>query len=164
MLFNVMVHVDADDEQHIQEVVDGWVLTAGAEIHNIASAQPLTVPRDDLPMVDHHGKVHQKLKVPDYVPSLDSDRPIPEPDDPVVARFSLIPSNPSKGVIVEFDGRASTGTGRIVSWAWDFGDGATDSGPRVSYGFIEKGDYVVSMVVTDEAEQTDEMQQTVRVT
>jgi PKD repeat protein len=166
MLFNVMVHVDADDEQHIQDVVAGWVLTPGAMIQNISAAFPVTVDPAELPVVAHDGKVHKNPKKPFTPPPLPEPEPEPDPDEPApptVASFTLTPADPSKGDTVDFDGSASTGAGAL-SYAWDFGDGATmTGGAQVSYVYKGKGDYLATLVITDGAEQTDEASQTVTV-
>jgi PKD repeat protein len=50
-----------------------------------------------------------------------------------------------------FDGSASTantGNAQIVAWSWDFGDGATASGPKASHTFAA-GKFTVSLTVTD---------------
>ena len=51
---------------------------------------------------------------------------------------------------VNFSGsNSSDSDGTIVSYAWDFGDGSTDSGVNASYSFTEAGSYTVSLTVTD---------------
>jgi len=39
--------------------------------------------------------------------------------------------------------------GNIVSYSWDFGDGATGTGVTISHTFNSGGDYVVSLIVED---------------
>ena len=59
------------------------------------------------------------------------------------------------GVAVAFDGRVSSDDrvgefpGTIVSWQWNFGDGATASGAQVSHAFAAPGTYPVTITVTD---------------
>ena len=62
--------------------------------------------------------------------------------------FSQDASNPFK---FDFDASASDDSdGSIVSFAWDFGDGSNGSGETVSHTFTEKGDFTVSLTVTDD--------------
>jgi len=56
------------------------------------------------------------------------------------------------GVAVEFDGSASRAAdGVIVSYRWEFGDGQTGTGVRVSHTYQQSGRYVVTLTVTDDA-------------
>ncbi len=74
------------------------------------------------------------------------------------------------GVTVDFtDTSSGTGCGGgapIVSRSWDFGDGATSTGPaaNVRHTYAAPGDHVVTLTVTDASGLTDSMQQTVTVT
>lgn len=59
----------------------------------------------------------------------------------------------------QVDGRGSADPdGTITEWAWDFGDGATATGPTASHTYAEPGGYQISLTVTD-----DRGAQTVRV-
>jgi PKD repeat protein len=54
------------------------------------------------------------------------------------------------GLTCGFDGTASSDPdGSIVSYGWDFGDGAHGTGPTPSHGYAQAGTYNVSLVVTD---------------
>jgi PKD repeat protein len=54
------------------------------------------------------------------------------------------------GLAASFDGRASSDPdGTIASWAWNFGDGTTATGPQAAHTFATGGDYTVSLTVTD---------------
>jgi PKD repeat protein len=56
------------------------------------------------------------------------------------------------GDVVEFDGSLSSDAdGTIISYDWDFGDGTTASGPRVTYAFAAPGTYTVRLSVTDDS-------------
>lgn len=60
---------------------------------------------------------------------------------------------PSDGVVGEslsFDGNGSTDPdGSIAVYAWNFGDGATGSGPNVAHTYNAAGSYDVTLTVTD---------------
>lgn len=69
------------------------------------------------------------------------------------AAFTSSPTNPQPGNTVHFNAEASTaGPGRhIVSYAWDFGDGTTGSGERVSHAYpLVERTYSVTLTVTDD--------------
>jgi PKD repeat protein len=72
------------------------------------------------------------------------DPPPPPPGD-VVAAFEVLPGAPNAGQSVTFD--ASTSTGDIASYSWDFGDGATGAGKVVAHTFDQPGTYPVSLSV-----------------
>jgi serine protease len=56
------------------------------------------------------------------------------------------------GEVLSFDGSASYDIdGAIVSYAWDFGDGATASGVAVQHAYTAVGSYLVTLTVTDDA-------------
>ena len=54
------------------------------------------------------------------------------------------------GEIARLDARGSTDAdGAILSWSWDFGDGAKGEGPEVQYAWAAPGVYPVTLTVTD---------------
>lgn len=53
------------------------------------------------------------------------------------------------GATVSFDGSQSTDDRGIVSYAWDFGDGATASGAVVNHVYTATGIYTVTLTVVD---------------
>jgi PKD repeat protein len=70
------------------------------------------------------------------------------------ADFSYSPSSPKRGEKVNFNGSLSSDSdGTIVSWQWDFGDGNTARGERVTHIFNWEGSenqtFSVVLKVTD---------------
>jgi PKD repeat protein len=77
------------------------------------------------------------------------DQP-PPPNQPPTAAISG-PTNGLVGEPLSFGGRGSSDSDRsIVSYAWDFGDGATGDGISVSHSYSQAGDYQVTLTVTDD--------------
>lgn len=64
-------------------------------------------------------------------------------------------------VAKNFDGSASKGD--ISSYSWDFGDGSTGSGAKVSHTYSTKGTYTVTLTVIGSDGTTETTNQTVKV-
>ncbi|MGD8394418.1 MAG: DNRLRE domain-containing protein [Candidatus Eiseniibacteriota bacterium] len=63
---------------------------------------------------------------------------------------------------IQLDGTGSHDPdGTVVTYAWDFGDGATGSGPQPTHAFPAGGDYLVSLVVVDDQGMTSEAASTI---
>ena len=88
---------------------------------------------------------------------------VPLPYDPPVNGMPVaIPGGPYAGFVnvpITFDGSGSydsddIGDG-IVSYAWDFGDGATGTGMTAQHTYTVAGTYIVSLTVTDGEDDTN---------
>ena len=80
---------------------------------------------------------------------------------PPTAVISASPTSGDAPLQVTFDGSGSSDDTGIVSYAWDFGDGNTDSGVAPApHTYSSPGTYVASLTVTD----TDTQQHTASVT
>jgi parallel beta-helix repeat protein len=52
---------------------------------------------------------------------------------------------------IEFDGSSSSDMdGKLKTFIWDFGDGAKDTGMKVSHAYKDDGQYTVTLTVTDD--------------
>jgi PKD repeat protein len=70
---------------------------------------------------------------------------------PPVVTFSVSNSYPRAGDIVRFDASTSyDANGEITNYAWNFGDGNTGSGEQTVHSYLENGDYVVALTLTDD--------------
>jgi PKD repeat protein len=77
------------------------------------------------------------------------------PNGTPVPSFTYAPSTPLTKMGVTFDATLSRDSdGRIVSYAWNFGDGETDSGVVVKHEFDVVGTYIVTLTVTDDRGQS----------
>ena len=60
------------------------------------------------------------------------------------------PAFGNEGSVVAFDGRASSDPdGDALTYAWQFGDGGTGSGPTPSHLYADNGSYTVTLTVSD---------------
>ena len=65
------------------------------------------------------------------------------------ARFDVSPVVVYAGDTIEFDAGASCGPASIVSYSWEFGDGAMSAGRVVTTTYREPGTYLVRLTVQD---------------
>ncbi|MEO6212180.1 MAG: PKD domain-containing protein [Vicinamibacterales bacterium] len=81
------------------------------------------------------------------------------------ASFTLSPTDPSVGNIVNFNAQASTAaTGRrIASYTWDFGDGASGTGVQSQHAYAFARTYTVTLTVTDDVGRTNTTSRTLTV-
>jgi nucleoid-associated protein YgaU len=67
------------------------------------------------------------------------------------------------GETVSFSGADSSDEdGRIVSYAWNFGDGTTGSGRDVTHSYSAAGSYKITLTVTDDGKGTDQVEAQIR--
>ncbi|RLE39941.1 hypothetical protein DRJ23_02940 [Candidatus Acetothermia bacterium] len=94
-----------------------------------------------------------KLTVIDDEGSFDSQEiAIEVTNAPPIANFSSTDDAPTVGDTVEFDASGSYDpNGEVVSYEWDFGDGTTGEGVKVSHSYANTGYYVITLTVTDDA-------------
>jgi len=69
-----------------------------------------------------------------------------EDEQYILADFTYSPSNPEVNEMVNF---YDASNGNIVSWEWNFGDGATSNEQNPSHSYSQEGTYCVSLTVTD---------------
>jgi PKD repeat protein len=80
------------------------------------------------------------------------------------ANFNVSPASPKVDELVSFNASDSSDPDdSIVSYQWDFGDGATASGMIVTHRFSSQGTFSVTLMVTDESGNSDSAVKTVTV-
>ncbi len=81
--------------------------------------------------------------------------PPPPPSGYPVASFVFSPTSGSAPLTVTFDASASYDSdGTIVSYSWNFGDGATGSGRVTSHTYASNGTFTIRLTVTDNEGKT----------
>lgn len=87
------------------------------------------------------------------VPRIASVRLVPQgvvlPPSGLNPAFTRSPATPVEGQQVQFDATASLPKNGIASYAWNFGDGDTASGPTVTHAYDEAGSYFATLTITD---------------
>jgi PKD repeat protein len=81
------------------------------------------------------------------------------------ANFTFSPTDPFVNDLVNFNGTQSTAAvgRRIVSWAWNFGNGESASGPLTSMRFTAARTYTITLTVTDDIGRTHTISRTLQV-
>jgi len=91
--------------------------------------------------------------------------PVEKPNQPPVAKFSYSPTSPKVGEEVTFDAADSYDPDdEIASYEWDFGDGATDHGRRVTHSYSSAGSYKITLTVVDNDNAKDTVSKTISIT
>lgn len=80
----------------------------------------------------------------------DTTPPKPE-NKPPIAAMEFAPTFGEAPLTVHFSGATSTDPdGQIVSYVWNFGDGAQGNGMFTEHEYTKKGSFVVTLTVTDD--------------
>ena len=86
---------------------------------------------------------------------------VASPPPPVSAGFSASPTSGQAPLGVQFTDQSS---GPVVSWSWDFGDGASSSAQNPAHTYNNAGSYTVTLTVANSAGQTGSVSHTITVT
>jgi len=84
------------------------------------------------------------------------------PITPLAGTFNFSPVTPSAGTIVSF---SAIGSGGVLpySFSWNFGDGISSDGATLTHSYAKPGNYTVSLITSDNSEQTSPTSQVVDV-
>jgi len=127
---------------------DGTTTTGATARHTYAAAGRYTVT---LVVTDDRGATARTTAVVDVV------------EPPNTAPTAAVAAS-TGGLDVSLDGSGSTDAdGRVVSWAWDLGDGQVAAGERVRHTYAAGGTYVVTLTATDDDGATASASRTVEV-
>ena len=126
---------------------DGTNASGKTASHRYTSAGTYTVA---LTVVDVNGTSTQTKTVT-----------LSPPNQPPVARFAFT----CTGFVCMFDGSASTDDIGVVSYAWTWGDGRseTHAGPTAKNGFLSANTFAVTLTVKDGSGQTNSVTKSVTV-
>ena len=81
------------------------------------------------------------------------------------ASFTATPTSGVAPLEVFFNGSSSSDSdGSIISYQWDFKDGATGSGQTINHTFSSTGSYNIRLTITDNEGATDSTTKTITVT
>jgi parallel beta-helix repeat protein len=75
-----------------------------------------------------------------------------------IARFTYTPQTPTKNEVITFDASASYDPdGIVISYDWNFGDSniAATTEPTINHSYLDYGNYIVKLTVTDNDTLTD---------
>ena len=89
----------------------------------------------------------------------------PRPNRPPVASLTYSPESLVANEEITFDASSSNDPdGQIVSYEWDFGDGAVGSGQVTKHAYRSAGRYMIFLTVTDNEGKTTEAAYSITVT
>jgi len=80
-----------------------------------------------------------------------------------VADFYYSPGQPTTQDVIHFIDSSADSDGTIVSWYWEFGDGATSTQQNPTYRYADDGGYMVNLTVTDNDGAIDIIQKQIAV-
>ena len=80
---------------------------------------------------------------------------------PTISRFTVSPTNPTINQDITFNGTSSTVSNG--TFAWDFGDGSSDTGMIVTHRYTRNGTFTIVLSVTSDTKATSTSSRTLTV-
>jgi PKD repeat protein len=100
---------------------------------------------------DLEGEYTVTLRVSDSIGEVDEDSlTVTVTNREPIASFTWLPMEPTVLAVVEFNDISVDLDGSVASWFWDFGDGGTSFQEGPSHLYDDKGNFTVTLVVTDD--------------
>lgn len=131
--------IDGNVTGHVWDMGDGTVLAGPTVSHRYAAPGLYAVT---LTVTDDSGAANAAA----------TDRLFVSVNAPPVARIAPQPRALSVGEVARLDGRGSFDPdGAILSYRWDFGDGAGGAGAVADYSWAAPGIYTVALTVADDS-------------
>lgn len=131
---------------------DGEIATGSTVSHIYQFSGTYTAT---LTVEDENGLTHQANTV------ITVTEPAAPPPDPITNPTAVISSSTAVGNVpfaVQFDGSgSSTAQPPIISYSWDFGDGAVAGAAAVTHTYSTPGTYSAVLTVSDNAGLTDQV-------
>jgi len=153
VIFSAGASYDIDGliDAYVWDMGDGTVLEGETVTHRFTGSGAYTVT---LRITDDSGVANDTAR----------DRMAVVVNAPPEPRFD-IPARPvSVSELATLDGSASSDAdGQILSYIWDFGDGATGEGQVVNYAWTEAGEFNVTLTVIDDSGTASALQTVSRV-
>jgi len=100
---------------------------------------------------DLEGEYTVTLRVTDSIGEVDEDSlTVTVTNREPIVSFTWLPVEPTVLADVEFNDTSVDLDGFVASWFWDFGDGGTSFQEDPSHQYDDKGNFTVTLVVTDD--------------
>jgi hypothetical protein len=150
----------------VNPALNGWFSNGGSEIDDNGGCQPLK-GFDTVPVGSSSQNPYLLQREFNNAGVLESD-PFTYfgcAPNVILAPAFVVPSSVNPGDEVQFDGSVSPSTLIVpkAEYRWDFGDGASATGPSVVHSYAKGGSYTVTLTVTDRGGNSDHLSQTVTV-
>ena len=121
---------------YAEETSEGWdIETVDGQTSTVGWNPALLLDPNGSPRIGYFDRSNSRLKW------AKTDQP-PE----LTAAFSVDKPNGTAPWTVNFTDESS---GAVLTWSWDFGDGATSTAQQPSHAYTSNGNYTVSLTVTD---------------
>jgi hypothetical protein len=129
--------------------LNGWMANSGAEINDNGGCRPLGIKFDTVTVgggsyvlqreFNNAGVLESDLNALACAPFVN------------LAPTFVLPSPVQPGDVVAFDGTTTVSTLMVpnLNYHWEFGDGATATGPSAAHSYDKGGTYTVTLTVTD---------------
>ena len=149
----VWVLVLANDYDPDGTIVPSSVIVTAPPAHAATSVNTTTGAIRYIPDTNYYGTDSFVYQVSDNQGAIDNATvtvTINEVNDPPVAFFTFTPVHPVVGETIFFNSSSFDVDGTLENWSWDFGDGTTGYGDRVTHVFYGIQTYSVTLTVLDD--------------